>query len=226
MSVFSQAKSLLNRPSGVESILNRVAVDAELTGPLRQSHALAVEFDDAALACVVVLLFPRNPFAVGWLVVAIHVDALKRVARRALAEISEEGLKCHPELTNGNAAAPVFGIFAFVWICASRFHAAPTLVGDCLVHPMSRLDLVRMKGPRSLFSCKTAARTCAGLAFRHAQLKQRHINHSAAIAAAAPNPIAVFSGSRPFQGDKAPEMLPCNVSRHIGRLYSDIEGNL
>jgi hypothetical protein len=79
-------------------------------------------------AAICGLLFSRRPFAIGRLVIAIVVYALKRQPFRPEAHIFEEVFESEPSFAHRNPSTAVIRIFGSSRIQAPSFHRTPNTV--------------------------------------------------------------------------------------------------
>lgn len=116
-------------------------------------HALAVEPRILAGAPVASLLLCRNPFAVGALVIAVAVDALKGVTLWTLAHVDQEVLKRTPTRIADNTASAIVLEVRVVWIEATSTHHCP-----CDIFRRARAPV---RQARACLAVKAAARARA-----------------------------------------------------------------
>ena len=84
------------------------------------------------MPCVGALLLGCRPAAIGWLVVAVVVDALYRFSRRSVPHILNKQIKDLPPLTDLDATAPIIRV-AGMFVCgASPPHGVPAAIAGVL----------------------------------------------------------------------------------------------
>ena len=122
-------------PAKIEASAQCRARDAQSLRPLRKRQCDAVMGDEVIAAAVVVLPDHGRPAHVARLVIAVIVDAIKRVLPRwTSANVSKKCLKGRqPRITHADTTTPVVGIFRSLRIGAARFHVAPRSVFGRLV---------------------------------------------------------------------------------------------
>jgi hypothetical protein len=105
---------------------------------------------------IFVLLRPRRPAAITWLVIAIVVDAVKRQAGRFLAHVSEKILKTvAPAVAYFDATATVVFELLNFRVVAPRLHLRPRAKRDA---PSADCVAVRNTGFADAFKFKAPTR--------------------------------------------------------------------
>jgi len=199
---------LIGRHASTHAHICGVRIYADRNGGVFQDHPLAVQYDEDVLAGISRLLCARRPLAVVWLVIAVHVDALKRISRRARSHIAQ---KCRevtaPRLAHLNTPAAVVAELFCATVSTTTFRMLPRNV-------FTRLSRsVRSSGFARTFSAKAAATFGATMSKRRA----RYDDAVSAIAGAVPMSLRFsMRRDRLKQHDESAEALRGDVvSAHI-----------
>lgn len=121
------AKDALDRPSAIDSRLQRLLLQAQVCGPRLDTHRETVM--GQARLLVPGLLGAWNPFRVARFVVAIHIHTLNRVSGWAWPHVGKELSKvCQPLRAHLNAAATVILVFGQLLIQAAIAGVLPSVV--------------------------------------------------------------------------------------------------
>lgn len=144
------SQGLFNRPSrAVKSVFQCGLVDASLSRPLREGHSAASECEHSPTSAVVRLFTFRGPSNVGWLVIAVIVDALKAVSIAwPRSNVGQETLKrSTPLRAHANPAFSVIAVAMVLGIMATGvdanprdvFAGHPAVAGVAVRHVWSRI---------------------------------------------------------------------------------------
>lgn len=203
--VLGAEHGVFKRPSSSQSMKYPIVVCAVELNPFAQWLANAIKVFDAVRALVAMLLFVSCPPAIAWLVIAVVIDSVKRIALRCLPHIGEEPLKAAmriaPAFANFDAASPIVRIARLVRFVATPPHINPDAVRPSLGKAVRSSPIAGGLSPV----------TTAGLALPTDELIPTHKLFGSANAHAAPHratPFAV-SAMREFDNAKAPK-------RHAG----------
>lgn len=131
----------------VYSITNPTGCHSCLVAPVNERHRLSVGCDSSRGAIVSVLNIHRCPPAILGAVVAVVVDAIKRVfGTRLPAHVGKEvheSVVAKPAFTNRNSATSVTVILDVLFLQAALLHSVVRVVLRRLMHPM--LDAPRTR---------------------------------------------------------------------------------
>lgn len=106
--------------SAADTGMNDFLAQSSFITPLRGRHCAPVVGQKYATAAVVGLRFPRSPFAVAGLVIAVVVKALNRHSFRTRPHVGVEVLeRVTPTIANGDSTRPVTKIGVAVLVVAS-----------------------------------------------------------------------------------------------------------
>ena len=126
-------ESIFDGPSPIETIEDCALGNADFSSPLSNGLSLVAEGQCSVRAAVVVLNFSECPSTVVRIVVAVGIDAIKRIFRAgAFAHIGKEVLEAvKPAVANGYAATAIVRIADIGPGIATRLHCCPGLVFRC-----------------------------------------------------------------------------------------------
>jgi hypothetical protein len=111
----------------------------EFSGPLDKQFGLPVMGNQYGVPTIADLRGAISPSAIGGLVMAVIVNAIKFRAFRGGSHISKEVLKPQPTLTYGNATTAVIAVCPVARVSAPRQHGTPRPVSSRGAHSMSAL---------------------------------------------------------------------------------------
>lgn len=183
-----------------DSVVQLQVWDAKMARRLRDGHPLSVDIDVDVPAGVIRLLPTRGPSAIGWLVVAVIVDAIQRVIRRrSLTHVEQEcrvGLL--PSLAHRNASASIVWPRRNLWIEAAADDVAP----DSVLRRHCAMGGLSMCSPVWLFAKQASAALRVA-----AERVSANCRSVAAVADAGPRPRAVWSALSFSLNHQSPDSL-------------------
>lgn len=161
------------------------------------------------LVAVLCLLFASRPLAVAGLVVAVVIDALKRVfVVRWIAHVIKEIGKQHPTLANNYASPAVALEVLFMRVVAALTHFNPTAVAGRAVNAICRMFLERVS---------SSSATPAACAFAPNKRLPHNISERSAFAAARPHGLSVLM--RSLLDNKPSTEFPSNKGPRVTRSH-------
>lgn len=172
-----------NRGEGLSSSqpqLDGVSTATPHSGPFSDRMLHAVHCESFGCSEIVRLLAGGRPAAVIWLVVSVHINAVKRTSRRPRPHVRKELLeRVHPLSTNGDTTPTPQVVSGAARIQTPVLHRRPRLVLWCVAHAVCFVvrDL--------LLSMKASA----GSSFARGEPRCRHVCRGAAVADAGPTPF-------------------------------------
>lgn len=119
-----------NRPSRLKSIRQSPSRYAYFVCPCFSTHGFAVQSKQPVLGIVGSLFLFRAPLAVFWLIVAIVVDSVQRIAWTWFCShvFYEVRKRLSPLIAHSDASSAISTVMRGVWIVASCFHHLPRLI--------------------------------------------------------------------------------------------------
>jgi len=167
--------------------------------------------DYARISAVPYLDFPRSPYAIIRLVVAVIVRALDGHSWRAAPHVFKEVFENTPSLANRNSTRSVIRVCLCIFVFASLMHSAPNIMS-----PRFRESVARSCAIFYDFILKAAARFCSARPY----ICSITINNVPALALHFPDGTATFTASRhekcgqsaKFAASKINEFHICNSS--------------
>lgn len=180
---------------------NSIAVNAEAAAPVRNGVSLAVQRYLSDSALVVVLLNPRRPLAVAWLVVAVAINALKRVLIGGpFSHIGKESLKrIEPAVANVDSTASVVRVGAEP---ASLAHCPPNAILGGFARSVSQ------KASAGLVFLKASA----AFGVSAVQFVRGNASHRSALTAANPLRNVAFGFCGSFNGRQATKLHSSQIN--------------
>ena len=97
----SRIKQFFSRPVLRNSVTKSPRLDSVFLGQFRNVVSNSVNYHESSSSGISRLLASAGPLAIGWLVVSIRVNSIKRVTGRAVAYVSKKIIKrCQPAVAH------------------------------------------------------------------------------------------------------------------------------
>ncbi len=122
-------KGRLNTPPGVKPVHGPIVIGTEPFTQFPQAGRYSANCEHSIPSRVSVLLNPGGPHAVGWIVITVCIDSLKRPPSFAFPHIFKEVFKrVFPARTNHNASTAIILKPFVTRIRATLNHCLPSLI--------------------------------------------------------------------------------------------------
>lgn len=188
-------------PPALQTVVKRLVRDAVMTRPLRHRSRFAVVLNDAIRPLIVRLHDLGGPAHVARFVVAVVVDAVKRMLLGwPLPNVAQERMEVMPPLlADANASRPVVLEHSLSWLVAARVHLSPN-------HELGRdvsSGCESVRGTTLFGQFARQASTRLGMAVCQVASADRTANTTRALA----QPSAVLASARKFANHRQASKL-------------------
>lgn len=127
---FFSVDHLLNSAVLVHHVPRNPVIDAQQSCRLPKANNFTVKRNSDCALLILRLIFGCFPLAIAWFVIAVIIDAIKRMVYGCFSHICEKLLKViTPLIADCDAATSVTVEMSGFRVIAAIFHAAPCVVG-------------------------------------------------------------------------------------------------
>lgn len=155
-----RCQRLFDRPSALETSVNRLSTDSRFIAPFSRCHRFSAKRQESSVSIVSVLLDRRRPFAILWTIVSVIVDSIDRMlVAWTPSHVFEKGFIPRPAFTNTDASRAIVFEGAMVFVIATAEHCRPCAV-FCGLFPVASLPVsdTRLSSPDAIFAPETTTR--------------------------------------------------------------------